>query len=125
MSRRGRKRKGSTLRNHFEDKVQQDLFKEFGRHRVSYESTTLPYTIDYTYLPDFVVDLGSGKELFVEAKGYFDYQAQRKMRAVKECHPDKEFLIIFQKDKPIRKGSKIRYSDWCKKHGFNYRIVND
>jgi len=119
------KKKRKKVRNKFEGKVQRILKKKYGARNVEYEPYTLDYTIEYTYLPDFIVKLKDGKTLCVEAKGYFDYAAQRKMRAVKEQHPDKEFLIIFQKDKPVRKGSKVKYSDWCKKHGFNYRILND
>ena len=129
--RKGRNRKAhkpsrkQNLKNDFERKILHSLRKQYGRRNVKYEDEKLPYTIEYTYLPDFKVTLEDGSVLYVEAKGYFDYAAQRKMKAVKRCHPDKRFLIVFQKNGKVRKGGTMTYSDWCEKHGFDYVIHKD
>ena len=89
----------------------------------SYEPVTFGYVLNAReYYPDFEILREDGSAIYIEVKGYLDRDAQRKMLAVKECHPDKTFVFLFSKDNPIRKGAKMRYSDWCEKHGFEYSI---
>jgi len=88
-----------------------------------YESEGIPYTLpERVYVPDFVIERSDGSVVYVEVKGYLDNEATRKMRAVKLCNPDKTFVFLFAKDNPIRKGAKMKYSDWAKKNGFDYSI---
>ena len=89
-----------------------------------YESERLPYTISGTYTPDFILAFANGHKRYIETKGYFDYPSQRKMVAVRVCHPELDIRILFSRDHVIRKGSKTRYSDWAKKHGFPFAIGN-
>ena len=95
----------------------------------SYEKERLPYTTTGTYLPDFVIRTSTGKTIYVETKGNgrsFDGPARRKLRAVKEQHPDKDIRIVFYTDGkcgPKRKdGTFMRQSDWAIKNGFPYAI---
>ena len=71
------------------------------------------------YVPDFYIPTTG---VYIEAKGYFDNDARKKMIAVKACNPDKKFVLLFQRDVPVRKGAKMKYSDWCKKYDFDYAI---
>lgn len=88
-----------------------------------YESEAIPYTLaERLYVPDFKIERKDGTVLYIEVKGYLDRDATRKMLAVKDCNPDKEFVFVFAKDNPIRRGARMRYSDWCKKHGFDCSI---
>lgn len=94
-----------------------------------YEKERLRYTVTGTYLPDFVVRTSAGKKIYIETKGNgrsFDGPARRKLRAVKEQHPDKDIRIVFYTDGkcgPKRKdGTFMRQSDWAEKHGFIYAI---
>lgn len=103
------------------------LFKEIKsflkrRQTVAYEADTLSYVIEGTYTPDFTVEEAGDKVFFIEAKGHFDYQARRKMEAVKKAHPDKDIRILFQRDNYLRKRGKMKYSDWATKHGFTFAV---
>lgn len=71
-----------------------------------------------TYTPD--LELGNG--VIVELKGKFTGEMRTKMLAVKWCNPQKEIKILFQKDNWCTKNQKMRYSDWCKRHAFDYAI---
>ena len=88
-----------------------------------YESEGIPYTLpERVYVPDFLIKRSDGSIIYIEVKGYLDNEATRKMRAVKACNPDKTFVFLFAKDNPIRKGAKMKYSDWAKKNDFDYAI---
>jgi predicted nuclease of restriction endonuclease-like RecB superfamily len=89
--------------------------------KFKFECESLPYVLaERVYVPDFRVERADGSVIYIEVKGYLDRDSVRKMLAVKECHPDKTFVFLFKKNNPIRKGAKMRYSDWCEKHGFDY-----
>lgn len=85
-----------------------------------YESVKLPYTITKhkKYTPDFIFPNG----LYLEAKGRLTSESREKMIAVKEAHPDINLRILFQRDQPIRKGSKTLYSTWAEKCGFIWAV---
>ena len=63
-----------------------------------------------------------GSVLYIEVKGYLDRDSTRKMLAVKKCNPDKEFVLLFSKDNPLRRGAKMHYSEWAEKHGFDWSV---
>lgn len=110
------------LKNNLEvsvDKILRDIFED-----VKYETETLPYVIEGNYRPDFICTDEKGEKLYVEAKGYFDPEARRKMKAVRKAHPDKKFLLVCQRDSTLRKGGKMRYSDWARRYGFHFTTVN-
>ncbi len=91
--------------------------------KFDYEHCPFLYTLEErTYWPDFQIVREDGTCIFIEVKGYLDRDAQRKMLAVKDCHPKETFVFLFSKDNLIRKGAKMRYSGWCEKHGFDYAI---
>jgi len=129
MSRRGEnlRYRGTEYRSKLEVSVVKLLYSArstFGRcFNWKYESEGIPYTLpERLYVPDFVIKRSDGSTIYVEVKGYLDNDATRKMRAVKACNPDKTFVFLFAKDNPIRKGAKMRYSDWATKNGFDYAI---
>lgn len=99
------------------------LFKEIKgflkrKETVGYESAKLSYQIEGEYIPDFVIERADGSFMYIEAKGHFDYQARRKMAAVKKAHPEKDIRILFQRDNYLRKRGKMKYSTWAQKYGF-------
>lgn len=94
-----------------------------------YEKERLRYTVTGTYLPDFVIRTSMGKKIYIETKGNgrsFDGQSRRKLRAVKEQHPDKDVRIVFYTDGkcgPKRKdGSFMRQMEWAAKYGFKAAV---
>ena len=93
------------------------------KFKFDYEHHPFPYTLEERmYWPDFQIVRSDGSVLYIEVKGYLDRDSIRKMLAVKECHPNETFVFLFAKNNPIRKGAKMRYSDWCKKHGFDFSM---
>lgn len=73
-----------------------------------------------TYTPDVVIG-----NTIIEYKGIFSVQDRDKMKWVRDCNPDWEYVLVFQRNNPIRKGSKTRYSDWCEKNGFKYMMITE
>ena len=107
---RGTPTKGK--RSRFESTVFDNALK--CGHIVDYEPKHghLPYVL--YYIPDFVLDNG----IIVEAKGFFPSEDRTKMLRVKRANPEADIRFVFQRDSKINKGSKTRYTDWAKKHGF-------
>ena len=58
----------------------------------SYEPHSIPYRVERLYNPDLLIN-----EIYIEMKGYFRQDAQRKMKAVKAQNPDLDIRFIFQK----------------------------
>ncbi len=113
-----------TCRSNFEFQVYKALKHELPRGaELEYESEKLPYIIESTYCPDFVITKRDGSKIYIEAKGLgrmggFDDDARRKMTIVKTTYPELDIRIVFQKDGPLRKGMKMRASDWAQKYKF-------
>ena len=92
--------------------------------KIRYEKLAIKYVITRvaSYKPDFILDNG----IIIEVKGWFKAKDRNKHRLIKEQYPVLDIRFIFGNEKNfLYKGSKTRYSDWCKKHGFKYanRII--
>jgi hypothetical protein len=113
----------------YRSKFEVDTVKQLHKHKKThpfkhkYEVDTLTYVKKPgTYLPDFKIIKPDGSYLYIEVKGVLDIDTQTKMRAVKECNPDVVIAFLFQRNNLVRKGGKMRYSDWCDKYGFPWAI---
>ena len=118
MKARKRARKKHRGRSGYEDKIM--TFLETQGVKYQYESETVSYTVPETkkrYIPDFKV----GKVL-IEGKGRWLAADRRKIKMVLQQNPGLNLKMLFMRDDPIRKGSKTRYSDVCKKLGIDYEI---
>lgn len=89
---------------------------------VKYEPFKIAYTIRKDYVPDFVVCTRSGKTIYIETKGWFKQEDRVKMRAVKESNPDLDIRLLFDKNNKISSRGKMKYTEWCDKHGFKWAI---
>jgi hypothetical protein len=99
------------FRSGLEEKVA-DLMVNLGV-KYEYESTKVPYQIMHSYTPDFLLPNG----IFLETKGYWEASDRRKMKAVKEQHPELDIRMVFQSPyNKISKKSKTTYAKWCEKH---------
>ena len=83
------------------------ISKELDLNKVKYEFETikLKYTVPekvHTYTPDFYL---KEKEFFIETKGLFTSADRKKMRFIKEQHPELDIRFIFSNSK--QKISKI------------------
>lgn len=105
-----------------------------------FEKAKIPFIVpaqNRTYTPDFIYDPRKKSpvdpkkfltleelkgKIIIETKGLLTTADRKKMLLVKEQHPDLDIRFVFMQDKPLYKGSKTRYSDWCKKHDFKYHI---
>jgi hypothetical protein len=115
--------KRSELRSGYEFKVLKSL-KEQGVS-FEYETEKIGYTVpvqNKKYIPDFIITTKSGKKIYIEAKGRWVANDRKKLELVMQQNPDKDVRILFMRDNPIRKGSKTKYSDWCRKKGFTFAI---
>lgn len=128
---RGKRRvyRGHNLDSEFEVEIIRNLYDDRRKLKrgfeFSHEAETLPYIIEGSYTPDFVITRHDGSKIYVEAKGYLDDQARRKMLAVRKCHPDKDIRFIFYNNSKLRKNARMRYLDWADKNGFNHSIVGN
>ena len=68
--------------------------------KYEYESTKIPYQIQYNYTPDFLLPNG----IYLECKGYWEAEDRRKIKAVKQQHPEIDLRMVFQS--PFNKISK-------------------
>ena len=99
------------FRSGLEEKVA-DLFVELGVN-YEYESTKVPYVIQHNYTPDFLLPNG----IFLECKGFWEPEDRRKIKNVKEQHPELDIRMVFQSPfNKISKKSKTTYAQWCDKH---------
>lgn len=103
----------------FEERVIGDLSDR--RIPFEYEPEAISYSVERRYIPD----LRLSETLYVELKGYFRQDAQRKMKAVKAQHPELDIRFVFQKAdatiqgaKKRKDGSKMTCSEWAERNGF-------
>ena len=113
-----------TVKNPAEYKCYQKL-RDMGL-KVEYETEKFPYTTEHTYTPDFII-VGTNKVIEYKGGGRsFDGAVRQKMIAVKEQHPEYEFLIVFHTDGKIgpkrKNGTFLKQSDWAVKNGFRFCI---
>lgn len=103
----------------FEPKIARQLRKQ--KVKFEYECDRIPYIVSRYYVPDFTITTPYGT-IYLEVKGYLRPQDRVKMAAVKATNPDIDLRIIFGADNKINRFSKMRYSDWAKKHNIPYAI---
>lgn len=113
-----RTKTGVVVRSKLEQRVADDLTARGINYL--YEKDKIPYIIpqsEHVYTPDLRI---KHRDWIIECKGLLSYADQLKMLHVKASNPELDIRFVFQRDQPIRKGSKTKYSDWCKKHGFMF-----
>jgi len=108
------------LKQTFEQKVMSNLTAK--GVEFTFEPHSLPYSVTRDYIPDLLIG-----EMYVEIKGYFRQDAQRKMRAVKKQHPEKDIRFLFQRAnatiqgaKKRKDGTKMTCQEWAERYGFQY-----
>ena len=85
--------------------------------KYEYESTKVPYIIQHIYTPDFLLPNG----IFLETKGFWEPEDRRKIKNVKEQHPELDLRMVFQNPfNKISKKSKTTYAQWCDKHDIKW-----
>lgn len=86
-----------------------------------YEEEKIAYTIPeslHKYTPDFKIKKSEDRILYIETKGRWVTADRKKLKLVKEQHPDLDIRILFQNAKnKITKNSKTTYGDYADKIG--------
>lgn len=75
------------------------------------------------YKPDWIVlrKASNRKPLYIEYKGVLSVADRKKLKLVRQQHPDIDLRIVFEKPtNKINKGSKTTYAQWARQHGFIY-----
>lgn len=87
-----------------------------------YEPHALPYSVERKYIPDLLIG-----DIYIELKGFFRQDAQRKMKAVKAQHPDLDIRFLFQRgNSPVhgakkrKDGTKMTCAEWADRYGFTW-----
>lgn len=114
MSVRVKHRDGMTFRSKFEASLY-GLAKA-RKKKLTFEprDAIIPYTINYRYQPDFVLDNG----VLIEAKGQLDVNDRRKMVAVKAARPDLDIRFVFMNARTKLSRYGKTYGEWAEKAGF-------
>lgn len=100
-------------RSGLERRIDREL--EWGEHEYQYEPCRIPYSLLCHYVPDYILPNG----IIIEAKGHFTSADRRKMRAVKEMHPDLEIRFVFGRaTNKLNKTSRTTYMKWSESRGF-------
>lgn len=82
-----------------------------------YETLKLPFVLQRTYIPDFVLN----DKFVIEAKGVLDADDRQKLLAVKAQHPDLDLRLVFMNaDNRLSKTSKTTYGQWADKNRIPY-----
>jgi hypothetical protein len=106
-----------TFRSKFEESIWEAAKRI--RRNIQHEPHFIPYVMKGSYLPDFIIKTKSGKYIYVEAKGYLDAAACKKMKAVKASNPDLDIRFVFQDPNGKRNRRAIlRNWEWAEKHKF-------
>ena len=109
---------GTALKSRFEGVVYEAILEEGCSPH--YEEETFEYTLVYN--PDYAPRRHSdGKQIIIEAKGFFDTTDRRKILAVLRSNPElrDRFFLCFQN--PRSKASKtMSYADWSNKHDIRW-----
>jgi hypothetical protein len=110
----------------YKSQLELAIARKLGK-KATYETEFIQYLLPKRYKPDFVIKVidndldGSSRKIYLEVKGYFRYEDQVKMKAVKHCNPDLDIRLYFPNDGKVQ-SSTMRNSEWCTKYGFIYYI---
>jgi len=89
------------------------------KNQLVYETKKIKFqqpAVDRTYNPDFTSP--KIENLYIETKGKLSIDDRKKHLLLKEQHPDKEIVLLFQNaNNKITRRSNTSYGDWCDTNG--------
>jgi len=112
-------KKHGRYRSGFEKAIAEQL--EEAGIKFWHEPLLLPYPSGFgtgNYLPDFGVHTKDGRRVFIEAKGWLNMEATKKMVSVRHAHADKDIRMVFQS--ATSKVAKLKRTgpQWAKRVGY-------
>jgi len=99
-------------------------FQGANKFKIDYETETIKYRLEKTYIPDFIITFKDGRKIYIEAKGFLRPENRAQLLAVKSQYPDIDLRLVFERDNKLRRTSTTRYSDWATQKGFKFSIGN-
>lgn len=103
------------LKSGFERTIVSDL--KARKVKFTYEELELPYILNGTYHPDFVL---KATDIIVEAKGVLDRESKRKMIAIRKQYPDLDIRFLFMDANKKVPGTKQTHGQWADRNGFKW-----
>lgn len=101
------------FRSGFERTLDTQLRSSEAEYR--YEDTKIPYILDGIYNPDFHL---LSSDIFIEAKGVLTPEDRRKLRAVKDQHPEIDLRLVFMNAQGRISHGRITNAEWARRNGF-------
>ena len=105
--------------NNYKSKIEIQLAELLGDD-ATYEPEYIPFlqpAKSRRYCPDFK----TVANVYIECKGKWTAEDRYKHVLLKEQHPDKRIVLVFQNpDVKINKRSKTTYGDWATKNGLEW-----
>ncbi len=84
----------------------------------TYETLELPYVLNGTYHPDFILANG----IIIEVKGKLDQQSKRKMIAIRKQYPELDIRFLLMEANKKVPGTKQTHEKWCDRNGYLWAI---
>jgi len=110
------KNKKSYYRSGLEKALAEKLPKDF-----EYEPFAVPYVTHRKYTPDFVCG-----NFLIECKGFFRAGDTMKYKAIRDSIENGELIFVLSdRNKKVRKGSKMTMGQWCDKEGLQHFTVDE
>ena len=82
-----------------------------------FETVNVPYKLEHTYIPDFILPNG----ILIECKGYLSSDDRQKHLAVQEQHPGLDIRFVFMAPNGVVGGAKkLTCAKWAERHGFKW-----
>ena len=82
-----------------------------------FETVNVPYKLEHTYIPDFILPNG----ILIECKGYLRSDDRQKHLAVQEQHPGLDIRFVFMAPNGVVGGAKkLTCAKWAERHGFKW-----
>lgn len=105
-------------RSKFEKAVATKLKKL--RKKFEYETERYEYVLPPK---KYVIDFKVG-DVYLEVKGYLDYEERLKMLAVKEAYPDLDICFVFMKPHQKLPRQKKTHAMWAEENGFRWVSID-
>ena len=90
-----------------------------------HQPPSLSYTRQCEYTPDFLITTKSGKEIYIETKGYWTSSDRSKHKLVCAANPGVDIRLVFQNaNNKLNKNSDTTYGDWCDRYKVKWAHLN-
>ena len=130
FGRKAKLRKGvEKNRSGFEDTILDELRAAKVPYEYEPKDKHLSYAVPRQYIPDVVLtNKKTGRQMFIELKGFFMTDDLSKMAAVAEQNPDKDIRFVFMSANTAVQGARVRKKcgtkmsngEWATLHNFKF-----